>query len=132
MTSMMIGGRGVAAAALALPLTLLLIGAGGGLIFDPNTPIQLMGTPYWIVVFWGLCELALGVAVWIPYLHRLVGLVIAVDAVAQVAIHSAYGRRGWVIMYGIIVLMSTAIVALWTSKRVALPGDRSHLRTAAA
>jgi len=132
MTSMMIGGRGVAAAALALPLTLLMIGAGGGLIFDPYTPIQLMGTPYWIVVFWGLCELALGVAIWIPYLHRLVALVLAADAAAQAAIHSAYGRRGWVVMYGIIALTSAAIAALWTSKRVVLPAERPQFQSAAA
>ncbi len=132
MTPMQLGGRGVAAAAIALPLTLLLVGSGGALLFDETVPYVAMSAPYWILAFWGLCEIGIGVAIWIPYLHRLVGLVVAADAVAQAAANSAAGRRAHAAMYLVIGLMGLTITVLWSSKRVPLPEDQPIQRRAAA
>lgn len=122
----------MAAAALALPLTLLMVGSGGGIIFDPTIPYAAMGAPYWVLVIWGLCELALGVAVWIPYLHRIVGLVIAFDAVVHAAVYSGAGHKGTAAMYFIVGGMALAITALWTSQRVPLPEQEAPARRLAA
>src|SRR5215208_6731945 len=113
MSGMTLGDRALAGGAIALPLSLLLIGTGGGLIFDPVTPWALMGAPYWVLVVWGLVELALVVAVWIPYLHRLVGAVICADALFQAWAYAGAGRKGHVVMYGIMALLGAAIALLW-------------------
>jgi hypothetical protein len=121
-----LGGRALAGGAIALPLALLLIGTGGGLIFDPNSPWALRGAPYWILVVWGLVELALLVAVWIPYLHRVVGAVICVDALFQGWAYAAAGRSGYVVMYGIMAVLGAAIALLWSSTPVALAEARAR------
>jgi hypothetical protein len=101
---------------MALPLTLLMIGSGGGLIFDSANAFNQLGFWRWIGVVLGLVELGLGVGVWIPYLHRLVGAVIAVDALMHLAINARANRAGWVVMYAIILVMAVAITALWKTR----------------
>ncbi|HET7755455.1 MAG TPA: hypothetical protein VFK85_16240 [Anaeromyxobacteraceae bacterium] len=106
----------MAASAMALPLTLLMIGSGGGLIFDSMNAFNQLGFWRWIGVALGLVELGLGVGVWIPYLHRLVGAVIAVDALMHLAINARAQRPGWVLMYAIILVMATSIALLWKTR----------------
>lgn len=131
MAARTLGRRALAGGAIALPLSLLLIGAGGGLIFDPATPWARMGAPYWILVVWGLVELALLVAVWIPYLHRLAGLVIVVDALLQAWGNAGAGRTGHAVMYCIMAAMGAAIALLWSSTPVALVEARERWRRGA-
>jgi hypothetical protein len=121
-----LGGRAVAGAAVALPLSLLLIGTGGGLIFDPATPWARMGAPYWILVAWGLVELALMVALWIPYVHRLAGAVVCLDALLQAWASGTVGREGHVVMYSIMAAMAGAIALLWSSTPIALARARER------
>jgi hypothetical protein len=104
------------AGALALPLTLLMIGSGGGLIFDSMNSFNQLGFWRWIGVAVGLVELGLGVFVWIPYLHRFVGALIAIVALMHLAIEVRAGRPGWVLMYAILLAMSVAIAALWKTR----------------
>ena len=126
MTGWTVGGRGVLAATFALPLSLLLIGTGGGLIFDPLTPWAQMGTPTWVLVAWGFVELALLVAIWIPYLHRIAGAVGVVDALFQAWAYAGAGRTGYVVMYCIMAAMGGAIALLWSSAPVALVEARQR------
>lgn len=116
MRSSTLGGRSMAASALALPLTLLMIGSGGGLIFDPVNSFNQLGFWRWIGVAVGLVELGLGVGVWIPYLHRFVGVLLMVVAMMHVAIEARAQRPGWVLMYVIILVMAAAITALWKTR----------------
>jgi hypothetical protein len=126
MPGVTLGGRALAGAAIALPLSLLLIGSGGGLIFDPMTPWALMATPYWVLVIWGLAELALIVAVWIPYLHRLAGAVVCADGLLQAWAYAGAGRRRDAVMYGIVALLGAAIALLWSSTPAALHAARAR------
>ena len=126
MSGMTLGGRALASGAMALPLSLLLIGTGGGLIFDPATPWALMGAPYWVLVVWGLVELALMVGVWIPYLHRLVGAVICADGLFQAWAYAGAGRKSYVVMDGTMAVLGAAIALLWSSTPVALAEARGR------
>lgn len=116
MSKLTLGGRSMVASALALPLTLLMIGSGGGLIFDSMNSFNQLGFWRWIGVALGLVELGLGVGVWIPYLHRLVGAVLAIVALMHLAIEIRANRPGWVVMYAIVLAMSVAIAALWKTR----------------
>jgi hypothetical protein len=127
-----VGSRGVVSAAVALPLTLLLVGSGGRLIFDPSAPWIALGLPYWVLAAYGLVELGLGVAVWIPYLHRLVGLAIAADAVLQSALNARAGNTAVAVMHAIVAAMAGTIALLWTSARVEPPRPRPVPRRSAA
>jgi hypothetical protein len=110
------GGQSMVAGALALPLTLLMIGSGGGLIFDSMNSFNQLGFWRWVGVAVGLIELGLGVFVWIPYLHRFIGALIAVVALMHLAIEVRAERPGWVLMYAILLAMSVAIAALWKTR----------------
>jgi hypothetical protein len=116
MRGLTFGGRSMAASAMALPLTLLMIGSGGGLIFDSTNAFNQLGMWRWIGVALGFVELGLGVFVWIPYVHRLVAAVIAVDALMHLAINLRAERPGWVLMYGVIFVMAASIAALWKTR----------------
>ena len=116
MRGLSVGGRSMAAGALALPLTLLMIGSGGGLIFDPMNAFNQLGFWRWIGVAVGFVELGLGVGLWIPYLHRLVAALIAAAAVMHIAIEAQAGHSGWVFMYAIVLAMAVAISALWKTR----------------
>jgi hypothetical protein len=122
----------MAASAMALPLTLLMIGSGGGLIFDSMNAFNQLGFWRWIGVALGLVELGLGVGVWIPYLHRLVGGLIALDALMHIAINARAERPGWVFMYAIIFVLAASIAALWKTRVFGPPEPRPTQRPAHA
>ena len=116
MRGLSFGGRSMAASALALPMTLLMIGTGGSLIFDSTVAFNQLGFWRWIGVALGLVELGLGVGIWIPYLHRLVGAFIAVLALMHLALELRAERPGWAFMYAILFAMALAIAALWKTR----------------
>lgn len=116
MAGFTLGGRSMLAAALALPLTLVMIGSGGGVIFDPANAFNQLGFWKWVGVVWGLAELGLGVAVWIPYLHRIVGAIIALDAIWHMALNARAEKPGWVFMYGLVFVASAGIALLWKTR----------------
>jgi hypothetical protein len=118
MSDLGIGLRGVAAAAIAILTSFFLVGTAGLNVFWTESPWIGLGLPLWVAATAGLAELALAGALWLPYLHRIAGLLVAADAVIQWLANRAAGNPGAARMNVVVGVLGLAVAALWTSRRV--------------